>query len=781
MSMKLQVRFSVESSESETEDFSGQEKFPKLNFEIYTQRSVPNFRAVHEPTSKPISFPSKEIENYKIGQIESISDILEGFEPTLDPVITNTSLEIDKYNVQKVKFVDNSEEEGTAIHEPTVKQILFPCQQFENYKLGQINHISDIHEGFEPKLDPVVITSSPEVDKYKVHKVQSVDFFEEEKKANDLQKLAAFQKLRTLFKNKAEYNIEVKPKIINEVIVNEKSSITQFEIERQHDIIKHCVPDNNENLANESNKINETLETENTIESTVTFNPEEIHIDKQIDNKEKFLEENKLVTFQKLKSLFKSKTEFNFEFKPKGIDETLTNEKTTVFVPDIYNQHKVTELRSLTKKKAEYHIEIKPKVVDETITSETNSITVPEIEKQHNAIEHNTSDTFDCSNKETVKINETVAIDTTESIVNFDSEKAFPEKQIFIEEKYFEKNFSQNDNVVHITFDSNLDKKEEELKTVSISEDTVEFPLQNFEKYQVKETNELLEPIISNETFVSKEKNLEKIKTHKVKQVEAKKEELIPLNDITESNIEFPSCKLETVKCNSNLEPYEPKIEQTKSPIYKEFEQYKIYYNKTTKYITPIKQELHGSLPTKLRHSFSEADPSSPNSVNSKKKKSFKFKPTKILSNLRIGTTNSSSKRTFVSRSQSVDNIPYSTNSDISKSQNTLDNRDPKLNTIEEFVNPFDSFEKSPEGPPEVPLRVNKKVSKERPHSEPIPLSVPLLQSKSKVGYNRRLLKQINKEKSAKENSKKGSFINHVGLKIFLPSTQLVWLEFDLI
>ena len=302
----------MESSESETEDFSGQEKFPKLNFEIYTQRSVPNFRAVHEPTSNPISFPSKEIENYKIGKIESISDILEGFEPTLDPVITNTSLKVDKYQVQKVKFVDNLEEKKTSIHEPTVKQILFPCQDIENYKLGQINHISDIHEGFEPKLDSVVTTSSPEIDKYKVHKVQSVDFFEEERKTNDLQKLAAFQKLRTLFKNKAEYNIEVKPKIINEVIINEQNSITQqFEIERQHDIVEHCVSDNNKNLANESNKINEILETENAIESTVTNKPEEIQIDKQINIEEKFLENSEPIPLSVPSVQSKSKVGYN--------------------------------------------------------------------------------------------------------------------------------------------------------------------------------------------------------------------------------------------------------------------------------------------------------------------------------------------------------------------------------------------------------------------------------------------------------------------------------------
>ena len=38
---KKQVRFSVESSDSETEDFYGHEKFKKLSFEAYKRGNVP--------------------------------------------------------------------------------------------------------------------------------------------------------------------------------------------------------------------------------------------------------------------------------------------------------------------------------------------------------------------------------------------------------------------------------------------------------------------------------------------------------------------------------------------------------------------------------------------------------------------------------------------------------------------------------------------------------------------------------------------------------------------
>ena len=38
---KKQVRFSVESSDSETEDFYGHENFKKLSFEAYKRRNIP--------------------------------------------------------------------------------------------------------------------------------------------------------------------------------------------------------------------------------------------------------------------------------------------------------------------------------------------------------------------------------------------------------------------------------------------------------------------------------------------------------------------------------------------------------------------------------------------------------------------------------------------------------------------------------------------------------------------------------------------------------------------
>ena len=44
---KKQVRFSVESSDSETEDFYGHENFKKLSFEAYKRRNIPGTCMTH--------------------------------------------------------------------------------------------------------------------------------------------------------------------------------------------------------------------------------------------------------------------------------------------------------------------------------------------------------------------------------------------------------------------------------------------------------------------------------------------------------------------------------------------------------------------------------------------------------------------------------------------------------------------------------------------------------------------------------------------------------------
>ena len=67
------------------------------------------------------------------------------------------------------------------------------------------------------EINSTIFLYLEQIEKYKVHTVQSVDFFEaeEEKKTLDLQKLASFQKLKSLFKNRAgasEYEIEIKPR-----------------------------------------------------------------------------------------------------------------------------------------------------------------------------------------------------------------------------------------------------------------------------------------------------------------------------------------------------------------------------------------------------------------------------------------------------------------------------------------------------------------------------------------------------------------------------------------
>ena len=67
------------------------------------------------------------------------------------------------------------------------------------------------------EINSIIFLYLEQIEKYKVHTVQSVDFFEaeEEKKTLDLQKLASFQKLKSLFKNRAgasEYEIEIKPR-----------------------------------------------------------------------------------------------------------------------------------------------------------------------------------------------------------------------------------------------------------------------------------------------------------------------------------------------------------------------------------------------------------------------------------------------------------------------------------------------------------------------------------------------------------------------------------------
>ena len=74
---------------------------------------------------------------------------------------------------------------------------------------------SKISKNIIREINSTIFLYLEQIEKYKVHTVQSVDFFEEEKKTLDLQKLASFQKLKSLFKNRAgasEYEIEIKPR-----------------------------------------------------------------------------------------------------------------------------------------------------------------------------------------------------------------------------------------------------------------------------------------------------------------------------------------------------------------------------------------------------------------------------------------------------------------------------------------------------------------------------------------------------------------------------------------
>ena len=92
----------------------------------------------------------------------------------------------------------------------------------ENFEKHRNNSFK--YRGVVEAIQDSVHTSTPnnpggQIEKYKIHTVQSVDFFEEEKKTLDLQKLASFQKLKSLFKNRAdqvEYEIEIKPREVQE-------------------------------------------------------------------------------------------------------------------------------------------------------------------------------------------------------------------------------------------------------------------------------------------------------------------------------------------------------------------------------------------------------------------------------------------------------------------------------------------------------------------------------------------------------------------------------------
>ena len=84
------------------------------------------------------------------------------------------------------------------------------------------------------EINSTIFLYLEQIEKYKVHTVQSVDFFEEEKKTLDLQKLASFQKLKSLFKNRAgasEYEIEIKPReVVQEEVKVFKDEVKNLDL-----------------------------------------------------------------------------------------------------------------------------------------------------------------------------------------------------------------------------------------------------------------------------------------------------------------------------------------------------------------------------------------------------------------------------------------------------------------------------------------------------------------------------------------------------------------------
>ena len=166
------------------------------------------------------------------------------------------------------------------------------------------------------EINSTIFLYLEQIEKYKVHTVQSVDFFEaeEEKKTLDLQKLASFQKLKSLFKNRAgasEYEIEIKPR----EVVQEEVEVFTDEV-KNIDVPALEIYTESSTFNGGQNNNNSPLEVFEPTENPVQFSPitelEKIKSGSHFEEAKEVVvtQENSskvLPPLQRLRSLFKNR------------------------------------------------------------------------------------------------------------------------------------------------------------------------------------------------------------------------------------------------------------------------------------------------------------------------------------------------------------------------------------------------------------------------------------------------------------------------------------------
>ena len=175
---------------------------------------------------------------------------------------------------------------------------------------------SKISKNIIREINSTIFLYLEQIEKYKVHTVQSVDFFEaeEEKKTLDLQKLASFQKLKSLFKNRAgasEYEIEIKPR----EVVQEEVEVFTDEVKNLDVPALEIYTESSTSNGGQNNN-NSPLEVFEPTENPVQFSPitefEKIKSGSHFEVvKEIVTQENNsskvLPPLQRLRSLFKNR------------------------------------------------------------------------------------------------------------------------------------------------------------------------------------------------------------------------------------------------------------------------------------------------------------------------------------------------------------------------------------------------------------------------------------------------------------------------------------------
>ena len=167
------------------------------------------------------------------------------------------------------------------------------------------------------EINSTIFLYLEQIEKYKVHTVQSVDFFEaeEEKKTLDLQKLASFQKLKSLFKNRAgasEYEIEIKPR----EVVQEEVEVSKDEVKNLDLPALEIYTESSTSNGGQNNNNNSPLEVFEPTENPVQFSPitelEKIKSGSHFEEAKEVVvtQENSskvLPPLQRLRSLFKNR------------------------------------------------------------------------------------------------------------------------------------------------------------------------------------------------------------------------------------------------------------------------------------------------------------------------------------------------------------------------------------------------------------------------------------------------------------------------------------------